>query len=391
MSLSYIDGAINLLQNYCKTEKFKGWDPYDGLNSKVFQNSPLKNSSLFRWIWIQLFKRNPVNLRQLFLVEKDFNPKGLALFISSYYNLFQVDPKEEYVKNIKLLADKLIDLVSKGYSGSCWGYNFDWQIRNKYLFPKFTPTVVATAFAVHALEKAYGITNEQVYRDHLISAADFITRDLNRTPHKKGFIFSYSPIKGNDLVYNASLLGSKTLSIIYKFTSNKELLKIARDSIAACVSDQNSDGSWYYGATNYQQWIDSFHTGYNLEAIKIYQDISGDHSFVKNIKKGFEYYINNFFLEDGTPKYYNQNTYPIDIHCPAQLFVTLYHLNKYQQYEELAAKVMDWTIENMQTKKGYFIYQKKRFFSSKIPYMRWSQAFMFYAMSYYLLNEKKKI
>jgi hypothetical protein len=76
-----------------------------------------------------------------------------------------------------------------------------------------------------------------------------------------------------------------------------------------------------------------------------------------------------------------------------QLFVTLNRLNKFQDHQQLAKKVMTWTIANMQDKKGYFYYQIKKGISSKISYMRWSNAFMFYAMSYYikqmLKNENK--
>jgi len=35
----------------------------------------------------------------------------------------------------------------------------------------------------------------------------------------------------------------------------------------------------------------------------------------------------------------------------------------------------------MQSKNGYFFYQKKRFFKNKISYMRWSQAWMLYALA----------
>ena len=56
-----------------------------------------------------------------------------------------------------------------------------------------------------------------------------------------------------------------------------------------------------------------------------------------------------------------------------------------KKYEELAKKVLQWTIRNMQDKKGYFYYQLKPGISSKISYMRWSNAFMFNAMSHYLL------
>ena len=45
---------------------------------------------------------------------------------------------------------------------------------------------------------------------------------------------------------------------------------------AACEG-QNKDGSWVYGMLPVQSWIDSFHTGYNLDAIsiiKIVQEIT---------------------------------------------------------------------------------------------------------------------
>ena len=136
-----------------------------------------------------------------------------------------------------------------------------------------------------------------------------------------------------------------------------------------------------------QKWRDSFHTGYNLDGLIAYQENTGDHSFDEYITKGFDYYINHFFLDDGTPKYYDNQTYPIDIHCPGQLFVTLSRLHKFDAYRQTAAKVMQWTVDNMQAPDGYFYYQLKPGISSKISYMRWSNAFMFCALSYYLLEE----
>ena len=76
--------------------------------------------------------------------------------------------------------------------------------------------------------------------------------------------------------------------------------------------------------------------------------------------------------------------YPIDIHCPGQLLVTLSKLNKFRSNKILANNVLNWSLENMQSPKGFFYYQLKKLISSKISYMRWSNAFMFNAMSYYL-------
>lgn len=388
--------SLNILKDYCEREVFKGWDPYDGLNSKIFQATPLKNWDLTRLAWIQTFKRNPVNLRKLFLVPKEYNAKGIALFLKGYCNLFKYcqatsNPKfgnpEELLGKISFLSDLLLKLQSIGYSGACWGYNFDWQARRLFLFPKNTPTVVATSYCAASLMKAYEITKEQKYLDVALSSAEFILLDLKRTQKAKGFLFSYSPLEGNNTVYNASLLGSKLLSLCYYYTKNERYKNAARCSVEACVNAQNKDGSWFYGELPMQNWIDSFHTGYNLDALTSYQKYSGDNSFKIAIEKGFDFYIKNFFLEDGIPKYYHNKIYPIDIHCPAQLFVTLNLLSKFKEYKGLAEKVMYWTIQNLQDRKGYFYYQIRKGFSSKIPYIRWSNAFMFYAMSYYLLED----
>ena len=382
------------LKSYCEHEKFKGWDPYDGLNSKLFQATPLRRSSLARLILIQTMKRSPVNLRPLLRVPKEHNPKALGLFLTGYCNLYEMlreDPDffggeitashcEEMIQKVSGI---LLEKVSSGYSGACWGYNFDWQARKILYFPKYTPTVVVTAFVVQALFQAYGITQDRKLLSTALSSADFVMNDLKRTYKERGFLFSYSPLEGNNTVYNASLLGSKLLAMCYHYTGNEEYLKASGESVRACIDAQEEDGSWVYGEHPVQNWRDSFHTGYNLEALLFYQRYTGDDSYSENIQRGLSYYLNTFFLPDGTPKYYHDRIYPVDIHCPAQLPVTVFHAGLYDEYKDLVDRVLSWTIEHMQDKKGYFYFQLKKGISSKIPYMRWSQAFMFYAFSYY--------
>ncbi len=387
--------SFNRLKSYCEAEDFAGWDPYDGLNSRIFQATPLRHWDIARLVWIQGFKRCPVNLRRPLLVPKEHNAKGIALFLSGYCNIYraqQLSGKEELASReallttINRLARLLLAMQSTGYGGACWGYNFDWQARRLFLFPKQTPTAVATAFCVMALLAAYQHTGSTEYLETALSAASFVLGDLQRTPKKEGFLFSYSPLPGNNTVYNASLLASLVLSHTYRYTSCAVAKAAARDSILACVSAQRADGAWVYGELPVQRWIDSFHTGYNLDALQAYQEASGDTTFAAAIDKGFTFYIENFFLPDGTPKYYHDRIWPIDSHCPGQLLVTLHRLHRLHEYRGLADTVLAWAIARMQHKKGYFYYQLKGIGSSKISYMRWSNAFMFHAMSCYLLG-----
>lgn len=386
--------SFQRLQNYIEYQGFKGWDPYDGLNSKLFQATPLKHWDLARLAWIQGFKRSPINLRKPLLVPKEYNAKGIGLLLSGYCNLYHLATKgneqlgtcDELLSKIVFLADLLLELQNKNYSGACWGYNFDWQARRLFLFPKNTPTVVATTFCVSALFAAYEITKDNRYKEVALSAANFVLNDLNRTPQGDGYILSYSPLKGNDTVFNASLLGAKLLSLCYAHGGNEAYKREAELIVKTVCQAQATDGSWVYGLLPTQAWIDSFHTGYNLESIQSYQDLTGDKQFEPYLAKGFDFYIQHFFGNDGTPKYYHNKMYPIDIHCPGQLFVTLHRMNNYTVHKDLTEKVISWTLKHMQAKKGYFYYQLKKGVSSKISYMRWSNAFMFHAMSCFLLH-----
>ena len=90
-----INKSLISLKSYCEKEQFKGWDPYDGLNSKVFRAIPfLKRSALCRLAVIQGFKRSPVNLRPLALVPKEYNAKGIGLFLQGYCNLYRAISKD---------------------------------------------------------------------------------------------------------------------------------------------------------------------------------------------------------------------------------------------------------------------------------------------------------
>jgi hypothetical protein len=87
-------------------------------------------------------------------------------------------------------------------------------------------------------------------------------------------------------------------------------------------------------------------------------------------------------MPDGRPKYFHDRLYPIDIHCTAQGIITCLKLEKFDSRSiSTALKIAEWAITNMQDETGFFYYQKTRWLTNRIPYMRWSQAWMFVALS----------
>jgi hypothetical protein len=373
---------------------FKGWDPYDGLNSKIFQATPFKYWDLARMAWIQGFKHSPINFRKLLLVPKGYNAKGISLFLTGYYNIYKAQQmtgkedlgkQEEVLEKIEYLANLLIAMQSKGYSGACWGYNFDWQSKAFFL-PKYTPTVVVTSFVVEALFNAFEATGKEIYKKTALSSAEFILNDLNRIEKPNGFMFSYSP-KDNRAVYNASLLGTKTLALINKYNQNPDYFQAAYASAKAVCDVQNPDGSFPHSDQVGNKWRDSFHTGFKLESLSLFQNLFNNNLFNYCIESGFNYWINQFFdHKSGKAYYYDIQGNLVDLHCAAQALATLYKLKKMDLYSDLVFKIIEWAIENMQSENGSFYFQRKGNIINKICYMRWPNAWIFYGMSYYLLN-----
>jgi len=391
-----VNNSFNTLKSYCESQNFAGWDPYDGLNSKVFKATPLKHWDLARLAWIQGFKRSPLNFRKLLLVPKEQNSKGIGLFLNGYCNLYkcaeqgnsQFGSRKEILSKINELAQLLLKMQNTKYSGACWGYNFDWQSKAFFL-PKDTPTVVATSFVVEALVEAYEITKNKNYLETALSSSEFIINDLNRIEKEDGlFMFSYSPLD-NRAVYNATLLGSKTLALIYHYNQDEELKMLAYKTIKAVCLEQNDDGSFPHSDQVGQKWRDNFHTGFKLESLEFYKKYCEDSSFDQYIEKGFNYWINNFFDRGtGFCYYFDRNMNPtlVDLHCAAQALSTLHKLDKFDEYEDLANKIVEWPVKNMQSQKGFFYFQKKGNTLNKTEFIRWPNAWMFYGMSYWLLH-----
>lgn len=309
---------IEKLRKYIEENKFTGYDPYDALNSP-FLKALSFNSKYLRIFFIQTLKRLPFNLRPLLGIKKGLNPKALGLFLWGYAKLYTVEKNHIYLEAISKLLDLLEETKSKGYSGYCWGYNFDWQSRAFYV-PKYTPTIVNSSFIGQALIDTFRFTGMERALNMALPISDFILKDLNRTQEDDRLCFSYTPID-RLAVHNANLLGASLLIRIYGYNLDEDLKETALASLRYSLKYQMPDGSWYYAETDYQKWIDSFHTGFNLQSILYFLEEGFAKEHEKEFKKGVAFYKDNFFLIDGTPKYFHHKTYPIDIHSSAQAVV----------------------------------------------------------------------
>lgn len=379
---SEFDSAYEQLLAWCREHDFAGHDPFDALNSRVFQSTPLSNSRNARFIWTQLVKRSPADLRGVSGVPPERNSKGIALFALAQlanYRLMRTTISESQARS---LLEDLLSMQVTGFSGAAWGYNFDWQSRN-FFAPRGSPTIVPTAFAARALIEGAREFNDDGYLAVARSTCDFILNDLPTTfLAEDQLCYGYSP-HGKTQIFNASLLAGEVLAEVGSELRDVELCEYAKKTARYVIANQRQDGSWTYGTDVKQQWVDNFHTAYVLFSLsRIIKTCSLGDEFHESLRRGYDYWKKTFFLADGWPKYYDDDPYPADAHAGASAIVTFLELGELDPDSlEVAKKVARWTIKNLRDKRGYFYYQKRRFYTVRKPYMRWSQAWMLYALA----------
>jgi hypothetical protein len=388
---SAISSALTQLRKYVERENFKGYDPYDILNC------PFDLRRFGKWppiLATQFQKRSPLNFRPLLGIKKDYNPKALGLFLTAYSNLAQLFPHANFENTFDFLLSWLRANLSKGFSGACWGYNFDWASPQKYL-PRFAPSVVVTGMVGKGLFDYFKLSGNQSAFELLEASCQFILRDLPRTRTRAGIIFSYTPF-AKDGCFNASLLGAEILAKVYSVTGETKLKELARAALDFVVAHQKEDGRWNYSIdfqTGRERAQIDFHQGYALESIyEIIRHLNlNDRRYLESLRKGAEFYRRQQFFAAGQAKWRLPRVWPVDIHNQAQGVITFSKLGDIdRRYLPFAKTIAHWTIEHMQDAAGYFYYRRSRFFTNKISYMRWSQAWMMAALSVLLLKDTSR-
>ncbi|MEM1084361.1 MAG: hypothetical protein AAGI48_09570 [Verrucomicrobiota bacterium] len=376
--------CLEHLRNYCEDRSFAGWDPYDALNSPFMPVLSL-GTKYGRIAWTQLLRRLPLNLRPLLRVPHGHNPKGLGLFLGGYAKIHSATGDESCLQRIDELLALLRKLGNRDFGGIGWGYNFPWQNRVMFV-PRYTPTVVNTSFIGHALIDCAELAGRDDALELASAIPAFFESGPNRLTEGENFCFSYTPLDEN-YVHNANMLSASLLLRLGHKLGDDSLRDTARRSMAYSMSHQHEDGSWYYAEAEVQHWYDSFHTGFNLEALRWFMQLDEACGWQDGYRRGVDYYAESFFLEDGTPKYYDHSVYPIDIHSPAE---AICFFSGEKGHEDLVKRVTDWMLRNLWDQdQGYFYFRKTASGINRIPYMRWSESWAFRALTDLIHNQRR--
>ena len=381
--------AYQKLREYLIANQYRGYDPYDGSNTSYRLIAQNKLPRLFSTYFN---KFSPVNFRKILGISPSLQNQALAFIGRAFIMDFQ-NNKEEVEKISSILIDQSL---KEKHGFHCWdAHGFPIQMRGSYT-PAGTTDIIGNEAIGRFFLDLYEKDSNSNYRDICLSVKDFLMKEL-AIVYKDVNHFRYKPITPKyKWCYNASAIGASFVNAVSE-TFEKELKK---DFISNCLKDivdkQKPEGHWYYSLnleTGFEKPQIDFHQGFVLDAILEHMQLNGfEKPFLSSYKKGLEFYHQKQFLPNGQGIYRYPRKWPVNIHNQAQGIITFTRAAAAgfgEEYHQFARNIAEWTIKNMQDKDGHFYFLKYPLFTNKIPYIRWSDAAMGYALAVLLAYEQK--
>jgi hypothetical protein len=375
--------SVDSVQQWVEEAEYKGYEPFDGLSTPL-RALTFKNLLAER-ILQQAVRQSPINIRPLIGIKPLDSTKGRGMMAWGYLLLHRATKNPVYWEKAVACLKWLDVHKSPKFQKHSWANFFDFSSRGGAYY-KDDSIIVWTSHIVQTYIEAFEQSSDQWFLDIACSACDWIM-SLPRERTETGNCLSYFA-HAQESIHNANMLGAAALARTAKFTDRQDYAEVARSAMLYSCSRILPSGAWWYAEEEKFQWIDNFHTGYNLDCLKCYVDYSGDNEFSEILTRGLRFYIENFFEESGRPKYYHNRAYPVDIQCAAQSIDTLAYFAPHDpECLPLAIKVADWTIQNMQNRSGFFYYRKYPLgITARTPMLHWGQATMFKGLSHLILR-----
>jgi hypothetical protein len=371
-----------------RAEDFEGYSKHDALNAGWLEKLA-GESKPRRLVATQLVMRSPVHVRPLLRVRKARNAKGISLFTRALLGRYRLTGNDSDAKEARELLDWLLVNRSTEFDGYAWGYPYPWQDAG-FFAPRNFPNRVVTSFVGQALLDGYETLREPRYLEAAARVVRFLLnapRTLYEDADRR--CVSYVPDESVDwIVMDVSALAGALAARLGALQHDAELVAEGRRLVRYVVSKQTQDGAWYYAEPPSASHIkhDNYHTGFILDSILLYGQAADSQEFEEAYRRGVEFYERRLFEPDGAARFMSEQKYPVDIHGCAQGVLTFSLRQKHQgEGLNVARRVLDWTIANMfDPDSGWFYYQKRRGFRTRIRELRWCQGWMSWALVSYL-------
>ena len=298
----------------------------------------------------------------LSIIDHFFNPVLRGIYRSQEYpivralagmtlmNMYQETGKATYLYHTVEHLRWLTSNSCRGYSGYCWGLNFEWASKNG-LYSSNTPFNTITPYVLEALVTYRHITGSLEFDSVIKSIFWFLEKDtvILHEDHES-LALSYGPGRELRIVLNAnSYILYSYLLLLDFFPEKKDWILDKIVKIYQFIKmNQNASGSWFYFADTLPgNFIDCFHTCFILQnLIKSCKLTPTPLIEGAVIRKGVQYLKDNFFDKNtGLYKRFTlSDTFSLvkfDLYDNAEMLNLLFLLDEKEAYHRLRQVILE--------------------------------------------------
>ena len=303
--------AVRRTEALILSENYRGYDPYDALTSPLFRLPLLRSNRFVRRGAQQVFRRIPFNMRPALGIRKGLSPVTLGLVLQAWASLADAfpDEREDYETSGAVLVSRLDAMSTPGWSGACWGYDFDWETRDGPVPPArrrswrraSSPTGSSSRPSRSASRRRDPFAKAPAPSSSTTSSAqqDRTAASAGHTPPAIVRVFSTRQRRGRGCWRRCT-----------RRRAAKSCARPPPSSLRYVALHQRPDGSWPYAVDDPRTWSDNFHTGYVLDAFAEYRARTGDTQFDDVAEHGWRHYREHFFDNDIDPALLRHGSVP---------------------------------------------------------------------------------
>ena len=365
-----------------------GSDPYDALNATRFRRA-FDVHPLGRRVLLQSVKRSPVDLRPLLGIPPGVNALTLA-WVASAYALCDALAEPGAEDRLRSTLARLEALRCEGFREPCWGYHFPFQSRIMG-YGLGDPNTIATSYAGHALLDAHDRLGDPRLLELAGGTGRFFIEHVPQTGTEDEAYFGYA-VGDRSPVHNSSMHVAALLARLasYGVDEADDFRGAAARALRWTLARQRGDGSWPYGERPDTTWIDGFHTGYVIDALRVCADAGLDDRADAAYWRGLDFYEHALLLADGTPRYSTTSVHPIDSQSVAQAIQTFALASALEPARiEPARRVLRFALRRMRRSDGLPIFQRRRLWANRSLHPRWVVAPTMLALAHLMIAEDR--
>jgi len=373
----WIPARREQLGELLRRHEYRGWDPFD-----------LPNAPLFRFVrdgwWLPQLaltkagaRAVPGRLRRLLRVPAIEDPKTYACAYFGYRDREPARARE--------MIDRLAALAARTPDGAAyWGYDYTWATRTGEVNPRGASTLVPGAFALFALLDDHAAPGGGGHAGLIAAALDYYRTRHRSTGERGEFLGYFAGATAN--THNANMLGCAALTLGGRALGRDDWLADGARAAETSVRAIDATGYLPYADHPSGDWTDCFHHLYVIACCTVLERVNPhvDRAELGAALERLRGYLREHFVrDDGLVNYYPGRLHPIDPHNYAAAAIFAVSFGRDDDLPPAIAEPLLRRVDELMwdSRRGRYSYRRHRRRRDSRLFLRWTQAWMFAALS----------